>query len=494
MAKKLFYVAAIIITMISCTKKVDEVSITHDAQHEVLIQRLSSPEELRQMIESNDGNVVATKSSYDTFKSLLTEINSEELNLDPILSVESQLLNVTIPEQGLFSIYELLGYDWLVPNKTFASLLNVRGEVEVADTIYKVSPRGTFFFHKDLLKTFEDNYADILNAQYLKLDTSTYISEVPEAEGIKLFDTFNTGGGLVDLELEPYDNAQDTKSVQTKSIYINDNWVDALNINWDSFPAHYTDARTWAGELIEGVFGRNVSFETEFDSKHRLKAKLYYYDYVAYSEIGAKSKMQKKNWIGWSKTTASKMYQIWSHIVIWTPYQNTVSYPHTGNSTTIPRYYLGTVTEDIPGVGKAGLVAYYAGRDLSDAELKSFANSNYVQNALNLLIENLPNQLPNTIMAAKYLTEKGVYTIVYPYGKALDNAEVIQSKFSKDFHIHIGISLTPGALPNNFAGWVKSASAQGLKTPKLKSGEMRTAATYNGQTKGMRIIKQYEDE
>jgi hypothetical protein len=97
-------------------------------------------------------------------------------------------------------------------------------------------------------------------------------------------------------------------------------------------------------------------------------------------------------------------------------------------------------------------------------------------------------------MAAKYLTEKGVYTIVYPYGKALDNAEVIQSKFSKDFHIHIGISLTPGALPNNFAGWVKSASAQGLKTPKLKSGEMRTAATYNGQTKGMRIIKQYEDE
>ena len=52
MAKKLFYVAAIIITMISCTKKVDEVSITHDAQHEVLIQRLSSPEELRQMIES----------------------------------------------------------------------------------------------------------------------------------------------------------------------------------------------------------------------------------------------------------------------------------------------------------------------------------------------------------------------------------------------------------------------------------------------------------
>ena len=187
MAKKLFYVAAIIITMISCTKIVDEVSITHDAQHEVLIQRLSTPEELRQMIESNDGNVVATKSSYDTFKSLLTEINSEELNLDPILSVESQLLNVTIPEQGLFSIYELLGYDWLVPNKTFASLLNVRGEVEVADTIYKVSPRGTFFFHKDLLKTFEDNYADILNAQYLKLDTSTYISEVPEAEGIKLF-------------------------------------------------------------------------------------------------------------------------------------------------------------------------------------------------------------------------------------------------------------------------------------------------------------------
>lgn len=37
----------------------------------------------------------------------------------------------------------------LVPESAFARLLNADGELRVADTIYKVSPAGTFFAHID---------------------------------------------------------------------------------------------------------------------------------------------------------------------------------------------------------------------------------------------------------------------------------------------------------------------------------------------------------
>jgi hypothetical protein len=65
---------------------------------------------------------------------------------DPILSYEiSQIVEDELdPEK---SIYRLLGYNELVPNEDFARLLNVRGEFCVGDTIYKVSPKGTYFSH-----------------------------------------------------------------------------------------------------------------------------------------------------------------------------------------------------------------------------------------------------------------------------------------------------------------------------------------------------------
>ena len=79
-----------------------------------------------------------------------------------------------------------------------------------------------------------------------------------------------------------------------------------------------------------------------------------------------------------------------------------------------------------------------------------------------------------------------------PIPRRMNKGE-IQSKFSKDFHIFIGLDLSGGSLPQDFKGWLQAAQAEQLKVPELIQGEMMTAAIYNGDTKGMRLIKKNED-
>ena len=476
---------------LSCSKEESVVTDNTFDGHETDVLSFPSKEALENAIY---GYYAETKAIDHLTESMISPISSDRFVSDPILNTECSMLNIN-PENSSGSVYEALGYDWLVPNKSFASLLNYKGEVEVQDTIYKVSPKGTYYFHKDYLDTFEREYEAISSSPLQYIGDCTYFVSFclnGFSGDFYLKDTFGNGCEPLREDISNDENSNDDHIIVTK-VQENDDWREALNINWNALDTHYTDASTWVGEIIEGIFGRNVSFETEFDSNHRLKAKLYYYDYVVYAEIGALSKMQKKNWIGWSGKEAEKIYQIWSNMVIWTPFQSTVNYPHVNTGNTIPREYLGTQIEYIPGIDQEGIVSYFAGRDLSEQELNNFASANYVDGVINLNINVDPNVLDTRTMATKYITERGVYTIIHPYGKMVRNAEEIQSKFSKDFHIFIGISLTPGANPDTFGEWLSAVSTASLNVPRLIQGEMRTAAKYNNIIKGMRLIKANED-
>ena len=498
MRQKLLLLLMPIIALASCAKQeTDLLNSVQDSKTQILqMNHYDTKDALNQVIDICDGEIVSTKSSgIDNIReTIFINANSLDIDSDPILSVEADALSLNLTDLS-GDIYHLFGYDWRVPNKTFASLLNYRGEIAVSDSVYKVSPRGTYSFPSEALETFEKHYCEIFNSKIIPIGESFYTIDIPQLKNVVfLKDTYSTDCNIYteDITVDASTKSE-VWSIATKGTE-DDDWKEALKINWNSQDKYYTDAKTWAGKLIQGVVGRNVSFEKMFDDKHRLKAKLYYYDYAVYSEIGALSKMQKKNWIGWGETTPEKMFQIWSNIVIWVPFQNTVPYPHVSTGNNIPREYLGSKVEEIPGIGKTGKVAYFAGRDLSDAELQKFASSGYVQGVIDLKINVDKDRLDTRTMAAKYITERGVYVVIYPYGKMTMKSGEIQSKFSKDFHIQIGVSLTPGALPTTFKGWFNSVSAQALKAPQLLQGEMRTAAKFNGEIKGMRLIKQNKDE
>lgn len=499
--KNLFVFGVLAIMAMACTKeeRLADLPDTEVSNSEIGIISLSSKEELKDLIEN--GTTTPTRASDFGIKNLMTSINSVDILSDPILSVEASRIGISNPASK--NVYDTFGYDYLVPNENFASLLNAKGEIQVRDTIYKISPRGTFYFQKDALAVFEANYDTLLDAPVTKLSEGRYIIDVSQVDSslqkidIYIADTYQTGCDTWNKEfyeeVDPYYSEAETNPAPGLTKASGEEWIEALDIDWNSQEVFYTDSHTWVGGILQDAFGRNVNFDTEFDNKHRIKTRMYYYDYVVYSEIGATTKMQKKNWIGaWVKTPATEIYQIWNNMVIRAELTSRVEYPHTGNGENTPRHYLCTVQEEIPGSGLTGNVAYYAGRPLTDAEYESLANEDYVQAVIDMNVSGDVN-LSERVHAMKYICEDGIYTVVYPFGKIAQNTDEVKSLFSKDFHIMINFSLSGLTLPSNtFKNWLDAVSAQSLKAPELLQGELRSAAKYEGAVKGMRLIKTRE--
>ena len=196
--KHIFTVAMICTTFsflcISCQKEciIDDTSSEKNEANKTEMLSFSSRESLESTI---DGQGLLTKSNSTVIlkDNLLSSLEGDRFISDPIISVECSILEVSSNSVG-GSVFDILGYNELVPNKSFASLLNYRGEIEVRDTVYKVSPKGTYYFHKSLLNEFERNYKDIVLAELRLVRKGTYMVVLPNSgtinEQVYLKDTF----------------------------------------------------------------------------------------------------------------------------------------------------------------------------------------------------------------------------------------------------------------------------------------------------------------
>ncbi len=490
---KIITITCALAIFFSCTKEQVTANMAQYTTKEIDMLNIDSKETVKKLVNQEESLTSLTKSfTGNKIQNLLTEMNFIDYINDPVISVELRSLGISKPPTNI-NIYELLGYDNLVPNLNFAKLLNIRGEIMVRDTIYKISPAGTFYFHKSLLDYFENNYSNISALEdFEKLTDRTYKREVninKQVSSICLYDTYaydDKEDLIPDFHMEEIETK--ISPIPPKNEIIDNNWEEAQDIDWDSQPSYNTGANTVVGKWLEGAFGRNKKYTSNFDSKHRIWAKLYYYDYVIYSEIGAKTKMQKKK-VAWNKTKAEKLYLIWNSMVIKTDFPNTVNYPQVGGNQP-NRYFLGKRIEKVPGTNKEGLVAYYGGSALTDAELKKFAEADYVNNVIDLKIHVNEDLSKDRICAAKYITNKCMYTVIYPYGKMGKNAEILQSTFDSDLHMIIGLKTPTSHLPKGWENWIKHVSGQKPKAPELIQGEIRVAAKHNGSIKGLRLIKQ----
>ena len=102
-----------------------------------------------------------TKSSIDfgPRASLMSGCSDVDYQNDPILRYDLRDYKPTKADGGV-SIYEAAGYEEYIPDRDLASLLNARGEIEIAGVVYKISKTGTYYFNKDLEGVFLDSYAD----------------------------------------------------------------------------------------------------------------------------------------------------------------------------------------------------------------------------------------------------------------------------------------------------------------------------------------------
>ena len=169
----------------SCSRDLE----THDVKpiSSKEIDRLSfgSIEEFRNaMITSSHGD---TKSSTirQPRVNLFTKTNQIEIENDPVLCHDLKGYTATKAAEDV-SVYEAAGYEELIPDETLAGFLNARAEVEIANTVYKISPQGTYFFDKELEDDFYENYSTFEEEEGVLIDTLT----VKLLDGIYRYNTF----------------------------------------------------------------------------------------------------------------------------------------------------------------------------------------------------------------------------------------------------------------------------------------------------------------
>lgn len=183
----------------------------------------------------------------------------------------------------------------LVPNDNFRRLLSTEGRFVVADTLYQISPKGTFFAHiKDSVSLKGAiELADWSNAKQVR--DSLY-----QLGNVFLYQTYGVEGYQ-----EAEDNEAEAHPEELRSLQGNQPDI-------DTFPIKRMNRITLAGKAIEKLFGtKKDGIEVlRSNRRRRLSGSLYSYNYLVYAERGLMTQVEKKMWHGgwgrvvnWSGTT-----------------------------------------------------------------------------------------------------------------------------------------------------------------------------------------------
>lgn len=220
--------------------------------------------------------------------------------------------------------------DALVPDPAFASVLNENLEIQVGRNLYKVTPYGTFYTNienqEKLVRIIEKGYST---------DNEELISEnlykIESNEEIYRYDTY-VAISRIPHEIIPEDDyspAGSSSGSNSTSYTCNDYYQPMSYTNYPynlpkdeycKFKTYSYGSKTIVGGWLESLFGTNSAIKENFDSKNRIKVKLYNFNYVVYSSIGLKVKFQRKGWTGiWDKKDCDQLVIGWDAITFETP-------------------------------------------------------------------------------------------------------------------------------------------------------------------------------
>lgn len=221
--------------------------------------------------------------------------------------------------------------DVLVPDPYFASVLNENHEVQIENTIYKITEYGTFMCRSDKLSR--------VYALIEKLDSTSDIGgaardggpiDDPQPEDPPVDPPYtNPDVSLVEPGIYRYRNF--VSSIPHDPIipppgppegpgtpYTGDGSFEQLPQSvYDGFPTFDFNAQTWAGQLIQSLFGRTKPHHSYFDDEHRVKVNFYNVNFGIYAAVGMTVKMQTKGWTGfWRKLNTDQLRLGWDGVII----------------------------------------------------------------------------------------------------------------------------------------------------------------------------------
>ncbi len=202
--------------------------------------------------------------------------------------------------------------DTLVDDPAFASVLNNKNEVQVENTVYRITPNGTFMYTPD-----KENQVDQLAK---KLESGNTIPETQQKPYL-----YKVEDGV--YRYATYAEARDN------TIEYSGGYGSSSGSNNNASSSATRDIETHR-ITQEGKFGFNASYKRYFDSHRRMKVKLSAPNFVLFTYLNVKVKFQKKNLVGWSKTKCDKIILGWDGITYYL--SEPIPIPQTGNSNVNP--------------------------------------------------------------------------------------------------------------------------------------------------------------
>lgn len=481
----LFLLATIVLA--SC--QTESIPLARHGRQVIDIASFTSREDVVNAICNND---IATKSDEEDGPDcdLFTGVEDLDYEDDPILSIDFQRIDDTrLIEDDDLTVYEALGYDELIPNRSFARIMNARAEVMVCDTIYKISPKGTYFFPSSCLEEFEQNY------QYYENEEGTMVSErlFRLSPNVYRYSTFDHDEYDELLEVEDVDEDEEVDDDDeggdevddevTKAPYLT--W--ANTINWRAYPRENISAHTVVGKLLERFFGRSQYYYYYYSNRERFAARFYYYDYIVYAESGMSAETERRPFLFWLSPIYAQNICVGCRNVI---YEMTIP----ASVPSIPKIDLVSYTyEKVPMAGVNGKVFYIFGWNFSYSQLMNLLSSRS-ENIFDK-IKKITGQDVSDAKAFKFFVDsKVVIYVPYHYIEGKNTNRLIHTFYEQTAFGIKDVDIFNMHMPSSLEEWIGAlckvcAGTYSVAKFRLKEGEVQAAAKHNGQIKAVTLYK-----
>ncbi len=428
------------------------------------------------------GNQEATLEyqSREDFQTAITTLIRNAESSEPIsLSNDIQTLSPgeSLYDQPAYKEY-MIEY---VPNPQFAKLLNKNGEFIVNDTIYKITPNGTYYFERG-----KKNQFDLIFQQDSTICGNLLADKLYQiAEGIYRIDTYY------------YKKEAQTDNYQTNTLSVSNHVSYGANPDYTKFGTFGMTHENLFQFIIKNIIGDHRSFTENFtNERRRARGEFYQNDHGVYMEIGAKGWTDKKNWIGWSKTESNELRVGWKDVLI---------------ATQIPDHLMETSNQLNNLVETADQYFYFPGTTYR-VNTRTFAIPDLDQSAFKKQLDKGSKEVFNWLKS-RY----GVSTTQTEWERLqailiVTRTHIFQvikdediTKFNCEYYCHvfasqarIGIELNdnifttdvPTIIKEVIKGLVKGTTS--VKFPTVIGGKVHIAARFDNEWRGANLEKKNE--
>ncbi len=216
----------------------------------------------------------------------------------------------------------------LIESDALKNLINVRGEVQIGDSLYKITPLGTLSCHirhqKDLLRVYK---------QLSSLNGLIFRLQEPNAKlefgSLNIQPSALTGVLVVENVVYFTDTFRDEGEQYFRLPELEDGGGGGGGSGGGGSPPPpppgnddpFGDMKEEPIDFREGILNmwdtlrKNRTRYRYFDNKHRISVLFYNRNYLGFKSLGIKVKLQKKGFLWWNKTEAQEIIAGWERMV-----------------------------------------------------------------------------------------------------------------------------------------------------------------------------------